>query len=326
MTWAKCAIAAFVGCTVIPTAMVVAWHLASEPPRPRRTAELPFEHAAERVPGSDRELAARAWPAPSHRTWPSPIEQLVQRLLGVMQQAGGAYDAEEVARLRGELLGLGEGAAGPILVRLGSEADTARRDLLLDLLRQVPGRAAESYLIGQARSAPAGSTRSIAMDALAERGSDEALTALADIAATDPELPTRPLFVPEPRGIEDRSTELPDEVDYTPRMKAMVALASTEDDRAAVVLLHVLRYQREESLRMRAAEHLGRWQSHQLVLPALRLAAAEDASRYVRLAALHALRGADDPTLAELLGRIVERDPDAGVRLLAQRLLDSPRH
>ena len=39
---------------------------------------------------------------------------------------------------------------------------------------------------------------------------------------------------------------------------------------------------------MRAAEHLGHWHSHRLVLPALRQSAAQDASRYVRLAALHA--------------------------------------
>jgi HEAT repeat protein len=246
----------------------------------------------------------------------------MERLLGLMQQAGADHDADEIARLRGELLALGEGASGPILARLGSERDTTRRDLLLDLLRKVPGRAAESYLIREARSAPAGSTRSIAMDALAERGSDQALQALSDIAGTDPELPSRPLVVPEQRGVEDSSTELPDEVDYTPRMKAMVALASTEDDRAVPMLLRVLQREREESLRMRAAEHLGRWQSHRLVLLALRQAASQDASRYVRLAALHALDGADDAKLGELLSEIVERDPDAGVRLLAQRLLD----
>jgi HEAT repeat protein len=321
MTPAKWGLVAFFGCAVTSMGAVVAadWGLQALAQRTER----------ESAPQAGRESLLRretAWiseaEAPAQRAIrPSLAEQLMERLLGLMQHVGEDYDAQEVAQLRSELLGLGEGAAGPILARLGSEGDPTRRDLLLDLLRNVPGRAAESYLIREARSAPAGSTRSIAMDGLAERGSDEALQALADIATTDPELPSRPLVVLDQRGIEDRSTELPDEVDYTPRMKAMVALASTEDDRAVPTLLRVLQREREESLRMRAAEHLGRWQSHQLVLPALRQAAAQDGSRYVRLAALHALDGADDPTLVELLSEIVARDPDAGVRLLAQRLL-----
>jgi HEAT repeat protein len=324
MTPARWVMLGSLGCATTSMGAVVIWDLASAPPLQRAAGELASERPAraEREPRSATQTRVEA----PTRTRPSLAEQLMERLLGLMQQAGEGHDAEEIARLRGELLGLGEGAAGPILARLASEADTTRRDLLLDLLRKVPGIAAESYLIHEARSAPAGSTRSIAMDALAERGSDEALAALAEIAATDPVLPNRPLIVPEQRGVEDRSTELPDEVDYTPRMKAMVALAATEDDRAVPMLLRILQREREESLRMRAAEHLGRWQNHQLALPALREAAAQDASRYVRLAALHALDGADDPTLAELFSEIVEHDPDAGVRLLAQKLLAKLRN
>jgi HEAT repeat protein len=324
MTPAKWGLLALLGGALTSTAVVAAWDLASDPPFRSKGIERVAEGRAQAGAMSKSPVgtvAVAPQPTP-HGARASLAEQLMERLLGLLEQAGQEDDTEEIARLRSELLGLGEGAAGPLLARLSSEQDTTRRDLLLDLLRSVPGHAAESYLIEQARSARAGSSRSIAMDALAERGSDQALQALADITATDPELPSRPLVVSERRGVADRSTELPDEVDYTPRMKAMVALAATEDDRAIPVLLRVLQREREESLRMRAVEHLRAWQSHGLVLPALRQAAAQDPSRYVRLAALHALDGADDAKLGELLSEIVERDPDAGVRLLAQRLLD----
>lgn len=324
MTPVRWGLLTFLGCALTSLAAALAWDLGSDSPLRRSAPARGPERSAEvrRTPSAETERTAQAQPPTARAARSSLAEELMEQLLGLMQQAGADQDSAEIARLRGELLAMGEGAAGPILTRLGFERDTTRRDLLLDLLRQVPGRAAESHLIREARSAPAGSTRSIAMDALAERGSDQALQVLADIAGTDPELPSRPLIVPEQRGVEDSSTELPDEVDYTPRMKAMVALASTEDDRAVPMLLRVLQREREESLRMRAAEHLGSWQNHQLVLPALRHAAAQDASRYVRLAALHALDGADDPNLGELLSAIVERDPDAGVRLLAQRLVE----
>jgi HEAT repeat protein len=234
---------------------------------------------------------------------------------------GTSESDQELALIKQELLSLGEGAAAPLLARLRNEPDSARRDLLLDFLRKIPGPAVENQLISDARAGAGGSTRSIAMDALAERGTDAALQALGDIATADPELPRYPLVTSHLRSADELNTELPDEVNYTPRMKAMVALASTEDERVVPTLLRILQRERDESLRMRAAGHLTGWHTAPVVREALRDAAARDASRYVRLAALRALDGSGDPGLGQLLTELAARDVDAGVRLLARRLL-----
>lgn len=321
MTPGKWGWLAFLGFSVAWMGAAVLWSLSSS--SPSRLSGL--EPADADAPATASPKQVRAVASASAARAPDPgrarAELLARNLAELLGRARDAEESDEVSRIESELLALGELATPPIVARLMTERDTARRDLLLNFMRKLPGGAAEAFLIREARSGTAGSSRSIAMDALAERGSDESLGALDAIATTDPELPSQPLFS-NVRAGEDTSTELPDEVDYTPRMKAMAALASIDDERVIPMLLRILQREREESLRMRAAEHLTRWQNEPSVREALRAAAARDASRYVRLAALHALAGSEDPALAALLGDIAARDPDAGVRLLAQKLLD----
>jgi hypothetical protein len=199
-----------------------------------------------------------------------------------------------------------------------------QRERLVGRLRGLPGRAAEDALIAEAKGGPQPSTRTMAMDALAERRTDRAFEALATIARNDPDLPAKPLIA-QPRRPDDTSVELPDEQTFTPRMQAMAALAGTGDGRAVPVLAEVARQGPDESLRMEAARHLGGLRDDPRAAEALR-AAASDPSAYVRLAALHSLARSSDPALPELLARIAQNDSDAGVRLLAQQLLANLGH
>lgn len=291
-------------------------------PRPRSSkAAFASSSAHVRAPRSGATQSAPSLAPALLDTRDPEAELIVRKLAELIDSAQRAEELDEVSRLKIELLALGERAAAPLLALLESERTPSRRELLLDLLREVPGRAAEAFLIDEARSGAGAASRSIAMDALAERGSPESLRALADIATTDPDLPSRPL-IDNVRLVEDTSTELPDEVDFTPRMKAIVTLGSSDDDRVVPILLRILQHEREESLRMQAAQFLAKWRGDASVLEALQRAAARDSSRYVRLAALHALHGWDSPSLKALLAAIAEHDPDAGVRLLARRFLD----
>jgi hypothetical protein len=199
-----------------------------------------------------------------------------------------------------------------------------QRERLVGRLRGLPGRAAEDALIAEAKGGPQPSTRTMAMDALAERRTDRAFEALGTIARNDPDLPAKPLIA-QPRRPDDTSVELPDEQTFTPRMQAMAALAGTGDGRAVPVLAEVARQGPDESLRMEAARHLGGLRDDPRAAEALR-AAAGDPSAYVRLAALHSLARSSDPALPELLARIAQNDTDAGVRLLAQQLLSNLSH
>jgi HEAT repeats len=247
---------------------------------------------------------------------------LIEKLLARIESGRAASEADqaELEVLERALVARGERAAEVLARRLGQGSLRGEaRDRLFNVLRRLPGIAAEGRLAEEARGGPQRSTRSLAMDALAERRSERALDTLAAIARTDPELPVRPLIV-GPRQPDDPSTELPDEEVFTPRMKAMMALAETEDPRAAAVLIEILRTGPEESLRMQAARFLQPFRSEPRAAEALRGAAAFDASAYVRLAALHALGGSSDPELPPLLARIIASDRDAGVRALAQQL------
>jgi hypothetical protein len=258
--------------------------------------------------------------APSEEVTDARLESLAHRFVELLGETD-VRDDDELARLERALLDAGEQAAGPLVAQIRREQDPARRSLLLDFLRKVPGPVAEAYFIEQARAGVQGSSRTLAIDALADRRSDTAFAALDQIAKTDPELPNRPFLV-APRQANDDSTELPDEVTFTPRMKAMAALAATQDTRATPLLSDILQNQADESLRMEAARDLAQLRSDPVALDALLHCLGSDGSAYVRLAALHSLEGVADARLWPILTQITERDPDLGVQALARRLLN----
>ena len=216
------------------------------PPRSSSAADSPAPWLAPPASASTTLVAAVA-PARAVAVTDPRLESLVQRLVALLGRSD-VGDEDEQGRLERQLLEAGEQAAAPIVARLRREQDPARRDLLLDFLRKVPGSVAEAYFIEEARAGARGSSRTLAIDALADRRSDTALEALNQIATSDPELPQRPFLV-EPRKPDDDSTELPDETTFTPRMKAMAALASTQDPRVTPMLSDMLREQPDESLR-----------------------------------------------------------------------------
>jgi hypothetical protein len=266
--------------------------------------------------------------AAAPRPGPSATERaavLVEQLAALFAKKDSEQGEEPIARLSAELVSLGE-AAGPLLVQridaLGGAAATSQRDRLLDVLRRVPGKTAEDRLIKEARWGRAESSRALAIDALAERRTERAVDTLSRIAETDADLPAKPLIT-SPRDPNDPSTELPDEVVFTPRMQAMAALAATGDPRAAQILTGVLRDGPDESLRMEAARNLESLRDAPGTVDALRIAVTTDPSPYVRLASLHALAGTTDRSLGPMLQAIAERDRDAGVRALAQQVLAS---
>lgn len=278
-----------------------------------RTATSP---AVTRPPSATLSVAA---PSPSALpTSTGRAAQLVRRLVDLLR-GGGMLDEDELGRVERELLELGEQATTTLVAQLRQERDAASHDRLLDLLRKLPGSAAEQYLIEEARQGVRGTSRTLAIDALAERRTDTSLQALEQIAKSDPDLPSRP-FIAEPRRPGDDSTELPDEVTFTPRMKAMAALASTEDARVTPMLGDILRHDTDESLRMEAARNLAKLRGDSAALDAL-LAALNDSSAYVRLAALHSLEGVDEARVRSALTQLLAREPDRGVALLARRLL-----
>jgi hypothetical protein len=303
---------------VAATALVFAWR--SDAARPAAVGMIEEGRPPPPLAGGGEASAAPVAPTPEGTVAPAPpataaddtAARLVQRLL----------DEPEGADAAAALLALGPAAAAALIARLDRGAAGATRERLVDALRKLPGPAVEERLALEARGGPHGTTRTMAMDALAERKSDRALQTLATIARTDPELPARPLIA-EVRDPNAGETELPDEQTFTPRMQAMAALASTKDARAIPTLIEVVRNGPDESLRMEAARHLGAFQSDPRVAEALRAAAATDPSAYVRLSALHSLRGSSDPALPALLARIGAEDRDAGVRALARQVLAS---
>lgn len=294
-------------------AVVLLW---SGPALEARSRERTVGPATEPLRVAASPPAAASAPTPSHGD--PHVDRLVQRLVDLLLGAK-EDDEDELGRLQRELLEVGERAAPALVARLRRAQDAATHDRLLDLLRRVPGATAEEYLIEEAQAGSRGAARTLAIDALAERRTEATLSALEQIATTDPDLPTRP-FITEPRAAGDDSTELPDEATFTPRMKAMAALASTQDPRAAPILSDILRYQADESLRMEAARQLAQLRGEPAAVDAL-LAGLGDGSSYVRLAALHSLEGMLDPRLPPTLEQLAAHDPDRGVALLAARLL-----
>jgi HEAT repeat protein len=246
-------------------------------------------------------------------------EALARRLVELLR--GAPADEDEASRVEAELLALGEPAAVALLAWLANEHDGLGRALLIDVLRKIPGQAAEQGLIAEALSTHPRPGRNSAMEALAERRSEPALRALNEVARTDPYLPQEPLLVAGIDPRKDSSTELPDEAVFTPRMHAMAALASTGDARVIAMLAAVLREEPDQSLRMEAARDLGQLRNDAAAVEALVAAALKDPSQYVRLAALHSLAGVLDPGLLEPLARIAATDSHAGVRLLAGTIL-----
>jgi hypothetical protein len=297
--------------------------------RERLRGEAPTSGPERPVAGLNRPGGPRPRAAPAAETTPPVASDgdpdsaaLIEELLARSESGGAASEADqaEMEALEQALVARGERAAEMLARRLGRGGLRGEaRDRLFNVLRRLPGTAAEGRLAEEARRGPQRSTRSLAMDALAERRSERALDTLAAIARSDPELPARPLIV-GPRQPDDPSMELPDEAVFTPRMKAMMALAETEDPRAAAVLIEILRTGPDESLRMQAARFLQSFRSEARAAEALRVAAAFDPSAFVRLAALHALEGSLDPELPAVLAGIIAADRDAGVRALAQQL------
>lgn len=316
MNSASIGLAAFAGASLaVMTTAALLWGDAPTASTPAPApGSLPTQpHVSPLVPS-----AAGSGATPERRpTSGAEAEHLLQRLIERLAHVPGLED-DERAGLERELLSLGEAAAPPLVARLKSEPSGERQRSLLDLLRKLPGDAAEDYFVEQARQAPERSIRALSMDALADRRSDRALDALDRIATTDPELPKKP-FLAGPRRPADDSTELPDEVTFTPRMKAMSALASTGDARATATLAGILRSESEESLRMEAARDLAQLRGDPAAFDAL-VDALADRSAYVRLAALHSLDGLDDPRLAPRLAQLEHTDTDLGVRALARRL------
>jgi len=266
-----------------------------------------------------RTLSGERTRAAASRAATPPARALAERLRELW--GGAEADDDEASRIVAELLSLGEAAAVPLLQVLEGEPPGSARDRLFDVLRQVPGSAAESGLIAEALATDAGVSRVIAIEALGERGTEAALRALNQIARSDPQVLERPFVTTTMPDVNDVSTELPDEVMFTPRMKAMAALAASGHAGAIPMLTAVLREEPDQALRMEAANAMGRLRGDTATVEALTAAALTDRSPYVRLAALHSLAGVLDPALLEPLGRLSAGDGHPGVRRLASQIL-----
>lgn len=314
MNSAYLGLGAFAGASLaLMTAAALLWG-GPPPNREARPARSASHTAASSATQSMRAVEERHTTTSPQQVTDDAIERLLGRLGGVSGQ-----DDDARAAIERELLSLGETAAAPLIGRLKSERNAESQRVLLDLLRKLPGSLAEEYFVEQAQRASERQVRALSIDALADRKSERALDTLDRIATSDPEVPKKP-FLTDPRAPGDDSTELPDEVTFTPRMKAMTALASTGDTRATSTLSGILRSEPEEALRMEAARNLAQLRGDPAAIDAL-LGALTDRSAYVRLAALHSLDGFADPRLSPLLTKIVSNDSDLGVRALAQHLL-----
>jgi len=258
--------------------------------------------------------------AAASRNASPPARALAERLRELWR-GDASSDDDEASRIVAELLALGETAALPLLQVLEREPPGLPRDRLFDVLRQVPGSLAESGLIAEALANDAGVSRVIAIEALGERGTEAAIQALNRIARSDPQVLERPFLTTTPPDTNDESTELPDEVTFTPRMKAMAAMAASGHAAAIPMLAAVLRDEPDQALRMEAASAMGRLRDDTATVEALTAAALTDRSPYVRLAALHSLAGALDPALLEPLARLSSGDGHPGVRRLASQIL-----
>jgi hypothetical protein len=275
------------------------------------SARAPGPFGSARTPATDPRANAAA-----------AAEQLIDRLMQRQPSDGptSALDQQAWAASEAQLLQLGEAAVPAVIARLDAIRNPSTYELLFHVLRQLPGTAASDRVMFEARNGRTPGARTMAIETLAQRPSDAAFDTLAIIARTDPALPARPLLGPT-RDPSDPSTELPDQRSFTPRMQAMLALASTRDPRAIDVLVDVLTGGPDESLRMEAARDLTSLHTDARAAAALQRAAVSDASAFVRLAALHAMAGVNDRAWLQTLAAIANSDRDAGVRALAQRQL-----
>ena len=242
----------------------------------------------------------------------------------LMRTQGNLSEAQKAAlsALELALLQAGEAAVPAILDQLAkSPHETAVYERLFNLLRQLPGPRVEAALIAEATQGSQPSTRTMAMETLGTLKTAASLRTLTQIAEHDSQLPSQPLIIAA-RTPENSSTELPDEQVFTPRMQAMAALANSGDPQAVDVLARVARGGPDESLRMEAARHLAAFRADPRAQDVLRVSAASDPSPYVRLSALHSLKGSEDPSMRPMLERLAVGDSDAGVRLLAREVLD----
>jgi HEAT repeat protein len=289
----------------------------------RQSLRAPDEQNAREDPTEIPTLAPMAaQPSPAEPLNPQVtvlVDQVVQRWQPGRPAAPD--DQEQLASLEASLLAMGPQAVPVLLARLDDRSlpDSVRQGLL-NVLRRLPGPAVEQRLVQEARFGTSEPMRTMAFDALAERKSDQAIEALATVARSDPQLPVTPLIA-QPRDPNDTGTELPDEQTFTPRMQAMAALARTRAPRAVDLLLDVVRTGPDESLRMEAARHLGEFADDRRVLEVLTSVVVTDPSAYVRLAALHSLRGARSPVVPPVLTQVAAQDRDAGVRTLAGQVL-----
>ncbi|HMI85044.1 MAG TPA: HEAT repeat domain-containing protein [Polyangiaceae bacterium] len=304
--------------------------VAAQPPRRALEANVQSDPRGEAI-SSANALPDSLWPpsptlsALRDRSARPSGAALIERLVVLASREATDETQDEWARVEQEIVGLGEIAAPALVQRteaLRRAGVTTAHDRLLGVLQRLPGKAAEDALIREARSGRADSSRALAIESLGERRSERTVEALARIAETDPDLPARALIT-SPRGANEASTELPDEVVFTPRMHALAALATAGGERAAEVLTGVLKEGPDESLRMEAARHLATFRETPDAAAALRTAATRDPSPYVRLAALHTLAGSGDGGLGAMLREIAARDGDAGVRALAAQMLAS---
>jgi hypothetical protein len=293
-------------------------------------AAPPPEGKASRPPPSFRPLGAEAAQAEPGPAAVAPdddateTDAIIDRLIALLDR-GRALSAEDRVALdawQAQLLRRGAAAAPALIARMDAAATSpSAREVLFQSLRQLPGKAVFDRVVATALAAPQPALRTMAIETLAQQRSDEAVRTLAVVARNDPELPARPLMG-APRDPADPSTDLPDERRFTPRMQAMAALATVKDATAREVLLDILATGPDESLRIEAARDLAGLFEDRKVAAGLQRAAASDPSAYVRLAALHALARSTDVTWLPDLTRIATQDPDTGVRVLAQRLLD----
>ena len=251
---------------------------------PRRRPIRPRPRPTEAQPDQQAEAGARRW----SRAWPS-----CSCRAGRWATKSGARSR----RSRRRLLALGDAGAAAVIARLDGGKDApGGRELMFNVLRKMPGEAVERRLVAEARRSQQPAMRTMAIESLAARPTEARARRAGDIARNDPDLPARPLIT-APRDPGDTSTELPDETVFSPRMQAMSALAATRDPKAVAVLTDVVTTGPDESLRMEAARNLEPLRADPRAGEVLRAAAAADPSAYVRLAALHALRGANDPSL-----------------------------
>lgn len=306
---------------LLVAAIAAVWFAVRSTSSPTSTSRLPTMGEGSPLVADVPPSAVAQAPQAPPQVAPSAAHELTERWFALVGR-GRPLSAEEEQQAQSweqQLLAMGEAAVAPVVARLQASTEPGARDRLFNLMRRLPWQAVQARVIEEARQGKQSSTRAMAFESLGQQKTPAAVAALADVALTDPDLPAQPLLA-EPRNPNDPSTELPDEKVFTPRMKAMAVLANTEDPKAVQVLSELTRTGPHESIRLEAARHLGLVRNNPAALDALKVAAASDPSAYVRLSALHSLKGANDPSLAPVVAQIAASDVDKGVRILAAQV------